>query len=181
MSRLSDQQVDAIAQQVLQRMSAGKGSAAPAGHVEAGDSGEKRLVAFRDMDAAVKAAQDAVVALDKLPLLKRDEIIASIRKASVRESESLAFAAHRETAGTTTKDVVSRSHHDVAQSRGRCGAGCLKQLPPAIRINTIPLKSQADERDPGAHVEAIGDSQATVDGHRVGANPQRHRLDVEGG
>src|SRR3954454_9337172 len=87
-------------------MSAGKGSTAPAGHVEAGDSGEKRLGAFRDMDAAVKAAQDAFAALDKLPLLKRDEIIANIRKASLRESESLAFAAHHGTGFGRYEDKI---------------------------------------------------------------------------
>jgi acyl-CoA reductase-like NAD-dependent aldehyde dehydrogenase len=108
-SRLSDQQVDAIAQHVLQRMSAGKGNAAPAGHGEADGSGERRLGAFRDMDAAVKAAQDAFIALDKLPLLKRDEIIASIRKASLRESESLAFAAHRETGFGRYEDKIIKN------------------------------------------------------------------------
>jgi acyl-CoA reductase-like NAD-dependent aldehyde dehydrogenase len=107
-TRLSDQQVDAIAQQVLQRI-AGKGEAAPAAHVEASGSGEKRLGSFRDMDAAVKAAQEAFMALDKLPLAKRDEIIANIRKASLRESESLAFAAHRETGFGRYEDKIIKN------------------------------------------------------------------------
>jgi aldehyde dehydrogenase len=109
LSRLSDQQVNAIAQQVLQRMAVGKGSATTTGHVEAADSGEKRLGAFRDMDAAVNSAQAAFLALDKLPLVKRDEIIASIRKASLRESDSLAFAAHRETGFGRYEDKIIKN------------------------------------------------------------------------
>jgi acyl-CoA reductase-like NAD-dependent aldehyde dehydrogenase len=104
MTRLSDQQVDAIAQQVLQRM--GAKSPAPAG----GDgAGEKRLGAFRDMDAAVKAAQGAFEALDKLQLRKRDEIIANIRKWTLRESESLALAAHRETGFGRYEDKIIKN------------------------------------------------------------------------
>jgi aldehyde dehydrogenase len=103
-TRLSDQQVDAIAQQVLQRM--GAKPKAPAAHDGAG---EKRLGAFRDMDAAVKAAQGAFEALDKLQLRKRDEIIANIRKWTLRESESLAFAAHRETGFGRYEDKIIKN------------------------------------------------------------------------
>jgi acyl-CoA reductase-like NAD-dependent aldehyde dehydrogenase len=108
-TRLSDQQVDAIAQQVLARMGArGNAPEARAGALPQAP-GEQRLGAFRDMDAAVKAAQDAFVALDKLPLAKRDEIIANIRKASLRESESLAFAAHRETGFGRYEDKIIKN------------------------------------------------------------------------
>ena len=71
-------------------MSATKGGAAPAGSAEPDGSGQNRLGTFRDMDAAVNAAQAAFLALDKLPLVKRDEIIASIRKAALRESDARA-------------------------------------------------------------------------------------------
>src|SRR4051794_15857382 len=109
LSRLSDQQVDAIAQQVLQRMSAGKGGVARAGSAEADGVGQTQLGAFRDLDAGVNAAQAAFLALDKLPLVKRDEIIASIRKASLRESESLAFTAHRETGFGRYEDKIIKN------------------------------------------------------------------------
>lgn len=109
MTRLSDQQVDAIAQQVLQRMSSGKGGSVFSDHAATDSAGERRLGAFRDMDAAVTAAQAAFLALDKLPLVKRDEIIANIRKASLRESESLAFAAHRETGFGRYEDKIIKN------------------------------------------------------------------------
>src|ERR1044072_662911 len=113
MSRLSDQQIDAIAQQVLERITPGKGGTSHAGHGEATGAGVKRLGVFRDMNAAVQAAQDAFVALDKLELEKRDEIIANIRNSSIRESESLAFAAHRETGFGRYEDKIIK-HRLVA-------------------------------------------------------------------
>src|SRR5947208_16630560 len=109
MTRLSDQQVDAIAQQVLQRITAGKVGAAPIDRDQSSGAGEQRLGSFRDMDAAVKSAQAAFEALDKLPLLKRDEIIANIRKCTLRESESLAFAAHRETGFGRYEDKIIKN------------------------------------------------------------------------
>jgi aldehyde dehydrogenase len=90
-------------------MSSGKGGAASSDHAAKDSAGEHRLGAFRDMDAAVNAAQGAFLALDKLPLVKRDEIIASIRKASLRESESLAFAAHRETGFGRYEDKIIKN------------------------------------------------------------------------
>src|SRR4051794_23360370 len=90
-------------------MSATKGGAAPAGSAEPDGPGQNRLGTFRDMDAAVNAAQAAFLALDKLPLVKRDEIIASIRKAALRESDSLAFAAHRETGFGRYEDKVVKN------------------------------------------------------------------------
>src|SRR4051794_31647265 len=90
-------------------MSATKGGAAPAGSAEPDGSGQNRLGTFRDMDAAVNAAQAAFLALDKLPLVKRDEIIASIRKAALRESDSLAFAAHRETGFGRYEDKIIKN------------------------------------------------------------------------
>jgi acyl-CoA reductase-like NAD-dependent aldehyde dehydrogenase len=104
MTRLSDQQVDEIAQQVLQRL--GGKDRTPAGDDGAG---EHRLGAFCDMDSAVKAAQGAFEALDNLQLRKRDEIIANIRKWTLREAESLAFAAHRETGFGRYEDKIIKN------------------------------------------------------------------------
>jgi acyl-CoA reductase-like NAD-dependent aldehyde dehydrogenase len=108
MSRLSDDQVDAIAQQVLRRMSGGAASPAADGGT-AGGTGEKRLGVFHDLDAAIKAAQGAFEALDKLTMAKRDEIVANIRKHSLRESESLAFAAHQETGFGRYEDKIIKN------------------------------------------------------------------------
>jgi acyl-CoA reductase-like NAD-dependent aldehyde dehydrogenase len=113
-SRLSDQQVDAIAQQVLQRMGAertgGRGTAPgePAGALPQAP-GEQRLGVFNDLDAAIKSARAAYEALDKLSLVKRDEIITNIRAWSLNESESLAYAAHRETGFGRYEDKVIKN------------------------------------------------------------------------
>ncbi|HEY4232684.1 MAG TPA: aldehyde dehydrogenase family protein [Lacipirellulaceae bacterium] len=107
MSRLSDQQIDTIAQQVLRRMSGGQASSSDRGGADSG--GRPRLGVFNELDAAVKAAQIAFEALDKLTLAKRDEIIASIRRASNRESESLAFAAHQETGFGRYEDKIIKN------------------------------------------------------------------------
>ena len=109
MPRLSDQQVDAIAQQVLQRISVGQGEAAPTGRDGTDGGGPHRMGAFSDLDAAVKAAQAAFEALDKLRLLKRDEIIANIRKRTLEQAESLAFAAHRETGFGRYEDKIIKN------------------------------------------------------------------------
>jgi acyl-CoA reductase-like NAD-dependent aldehyde dehydrogenase len=106
-SKLSDQQVDVIAQQVLRRISGGAASPAERGGADSG--GRPRLGVFNHLDAAVKAAQAAFEALDKLKLAKRDEIIASIRQASLRESESLAFAAHSETGFGRYEDKIIKN------------------------------------------------------------------------
>jgi acyl-CoA reductase-like NAD-dependent aldehyde dehydrogenase len=103
-SQLSDQQIDAIAKQVLRRIG---GSSAPA--ESRGPGGKERLGVFNDLDAAVRAAQTAFEALDKLRLAKRDEIIASIRKAANREAESLAFAAHQETGFGRYEDKIIKN------------------------------------------------------------------------
>lgn len=108
MTRLSDQQVDAIAQQVLQRLSGGAG-AMPQAHSSKEGSDEKRLGVFTDMDVAVKAAQAAFEALDKLQLRKRDEVIANIRKRTIEEAESLAFAAHKETGFGRYEDKIIKN------------------------------------------------------------------------
>ncbi len=118
MSRLSDTQVDAIAQQVLQRLAAGAGGASAGGRGEADSSGQHRLGSFRDMDAAVSAAQKAFQALDKMELEKREEIIANIRKAALRESESLAFAAHRETGFGRYEDKIIKNRLVATKTPG---------------------------------------------------------------
>jgi acyl-CoA reductase-like NAD-dependent aldehyde dehydrogenase len=99
---LSEQQVDAIARHVLERIGSAPSPQSPA-------PGSKRLGAFRELDAAVAAARAAFEALDKLTLAKRDEIIANIRKWSLKESESLAFAAHQETGFGRYEDKIVKN------------------------------------------------------------------------
>jgi acyl-CoA reductase-like NAD-dependent aldehyde dehydrogenase len=131
-TRLSDQQVDAIAEQVLRQL--GGGQRAPATSPEpGGDGGPKRLGAFSDLDAAVKAARAAFVSLDGMKLAKRDEIIAAIRKASLRESESLAIVAHKETGFGRYEDKIIKNRlvanktpgTEVLQAEAKSGDGGL--------------------------------------------------------
>ena len=64
---------------------------------------------FHELDAAVKAARKAFEVLDGLPLAKRDEIIANIRVCTLREAESLAFAAHGETGLGRYEDKIIKN------------------------------------------------------------------------
>ena len=96
MSRISDRQVDAIAAQVLRQLSGRAPVAASWGGV---DDDQQRLGVFTELDSAVKAARAAFEALDKHTLAKRDEIVASIRRATLRESESAPVVAAETTEG----------------------------------------------------------------------------------
>jgi acyl-CoA reductase-like NAD-dependent aldehyde dehydrogenase len=128
MSRLSNQQVDAIAQQVLRRISGAAAAPAPP-RAETGGTSPQRLGAFHELDAAVKAAGEAFHALGALTLAKRDEIVANIRKRSLQESESLAFAAHSETGFGRYEDKVIKNRlvanktpgSEVLQAEARTG------------------------------------------------------------
>jgi aldehyde dehydrogenase len=131
-TRLSDQQVDAIAQQVLRQL--GGGHSAPSAVSKPSPAGgPKRLGAFNDLDLAVNAARAAFEALDGMKLAKRDEIIAAIRKASLRESESLAFAAHKETGFGRYEDKIIKNclvanktpGAEVLQAQAKTGDGGL--------------------------------------------------------
>ncbi len=74
------------------------------------DGGQRRsLGVFHELDAAVKAARAAFEALDGLLLAKRDEIIANIRQHTLRECESLAFAAHSETGLGRYEDKIIKN------------------------------------------------------------------------
>ena len=81
----------------------------------------------------MNAAQAAFEALDGMKLVKRDEIIAAIRKASLRESESLAFAAHKETGFGRYEDKIIKNRlvanktpgTEVLQAQAKTGDGGL--------------------------------------------------------
>ncbi len=101
MSRLTDGQVDKIAEMVLGRLAGangGNGNAGVAPSVKATDDyGREVIGVFAELDSAVNAAQTAFKALDQLTLEHRDKIIESIRKASRDNAQALASEAHRET------------------------------------------------------------------------------------
>ena len=107
MSRLSDQQIDAIATQVLGRL-AGR-PIPPAPPAETDQFGRQVLGVFAELDSAVAAAGAAFYALDQLSLATRDAIIANIRKHMLEHAEELAADAHRETGLGRYEDKVIKN------------------------------------------------------------------------
>jgi len=87
----------------------GAGAPPNGARAEATSRGPKRLGAFRDLDSAVAAARAAFEALDKLTLAKRDQIVANIRKWSLQESDSLAYAAVQETGFGRYEDKIIKN------------------------------------------------------------------------
>ncbi|MCB9850589.1 MAG: aldehyde dehydrogenase EutE [Phycisphaerales bacterium] len=107
MTQLSDQQIDAIAMQVLGRLSGGAIGPRPAPAQD--DFGREVLGVFAELDSAVSAAEKAFLALDKLPLATRDAIIANIRRRMMENAELLASEAHRETGLGRYEDKVIKN------------------------------------------------------------------------
>lgn len=98
MSRLSDDQVDAIAQRVLQKM-AGGGNApmSPTAARAVQSGGALPMGCFRSVDACVSAARKAFETFRDLGMEKRKAIIQSIRDKMTVHGEALAREAWEET------------------------------------------------------------------------------------
>lgn len=94
MGNLSDQQIEAIAQQVLKYMSAAQGKSLPLPDNKLALMNEG---IFSDIDSAVKATTVAQKEFSRLPLAKRDEIIEALRKSMLDNAELLAQMAQSET------------------------------------------------------------------------------------
>ena len=109
MSKLSNEQINLIAEQVLGRL-ADRGGAGVSGPSAATDEFGRQVVGvFAELDSAVNAAQAAFEALSVLELTKRDAIIASIRKYVLENAELLASEAHRETGMGRYEDKVIKN------------------------------------------------------------------------
>jgi len=108
-TNLSEQQIDTIAKEVLQRMAGGAHGTASAAANVTNDLGREMVGVFAQLDQAVAAARTAFEALDQLGLSKRDEIIANIRRRTLEAAESLAFAAHQETGLGRYEDKVIKN------------------------------------------------------------------------
>lgn len=131
MSRLSDSQVDVIAQQVLQRMARQPtGMAAPPA---TDDFGREVHGVFAELDSAVSAARTAFAALNEMTLARRFEIIASIRNKMLEHAEPLASEAHRETGLGRFEDKVIKNRlvanktpgPEILQAEAQSGDGGL--------------------------------------------------------
>ncbi|UCG16136.1 MAG: aldehyde dehydrogenase, partial [Phycisphaerales bacterium] len=101
MSRLTDQRVDQIAHRVIQQLASG--STLSATTLPPAAAGSQTVTppatpgVFDDLDAAVKAAQQAFQALDTMSLALRDKIITSIREVMLVNAELLGRQAQAET------------------------------------------------------------------------------------
>ncbi|MCP4583634.1 MAG: aldehyde dehydrogenase EutE [candidate division Zixibacteria bacterium] len=106
MANLSDKQIEAIARQIAQSLPNSKdnGSSSSTGGLMAMNEG-----IFQDIDSAVGAARIAQKDLSDLPLNKRDEIIAAIRKSMLDNAQLLAEMAHSETGLGRTEDKVRKN------------------------------------------------------------------------
>jgi aldehyde dehydrogenase len=107
MSELNEQQIDAIARQIAEHL----GLAKPGGTISSGD---KKLALmnegiFPDIDSAVKAATIAHRDLKLMPLSKRDQIIAAIRKSMLENARKLAEMAQAETGFGRVEDKVLKN------------------------------------------------------------------------
>jgi acyl-CoA reductase-like NAD-dependent aldehyde dehydrogenase len=95
MSRLTDQEIEAIARKIVADLGgqpAPKAAAAPAGM-----SPDRDLGIFATVDEAVKAAKEAQPKFVALPLSTRAKIIAELRRAMLDNASALAKAAFDET------------------------------------------------------------------------------------
>lgn len=107
MAELNEQQIDAIARQIAEHLGLKK----PEVIVSAGD---KKLTLMNEgifpvIDSAVNAATNAQRDLKLMPLSKRDEIIAAIRKSMLENARRLAEMAHSETGLGRIEDKVAKN------------------------------------------------------------------------
>lgn len=106
MPRLSNQQIEIIARQVMKCM-AGTGKESGI-RFDSLPSGMNEGI-FPDINSAVKAATIAQREFSQLPLAKRDEIIASIRKSMLDNAALLAEMAHSETGLGRIEDKTKKN------------------------------------------------------------------------
>jgi len=108
-TKLSDQQVDIIARQVLRRIPSATSNDTASILSAPNNSPSQTLGVFAELDDAIRAARTAFEALNSLTLAKRDEIITNIRQRMLDNAEPLASAAHRETGLGRTEDKIIKN------------------------------------------------------------------------
>jgi len=120
MSKLTDSQIDLIANQVAHLMTPRQSSepvvvpTAP----ERGESGRATYGVFTTVDGAVKATRQAFEALNKLTLEQRNTIIDSIRAKMRIHGEALARQAHAETGMGRFEDKVLKNQLVTEKTEG---------------------------------------------------------------
>jgi len=103
-SQLTEQQVEQIAERVLQRL-----APSPTPRKAGAPAPPRQPGVFADLDSAVDAATQAYRALDVMSLAMRDKVIASIREAMFANAEALAREAHEETGLGRSEDKVVKN------------------------------------------------------------------------
>lgn len=111
MARLTDQDIEAIARRIAAELAGVKPSPAPeaAPARAAAPAPAEGMGLFATVDEAVRAAQKAQPAFAALPLAKRDQIIASMRRAMLENAAALAKAAHEETGLGRFEDKIVKN------------------------------------------------------------------------
>ena len=106
MSRLTDQDVEAIARRLAAELQRG---ATDAGPQRAPTPAARDLGIFATVDEAVQAAREAQPIFVALPLKVRAKIIEAIRQTMLESNEALARAAHEETGLGRVEDKVVKN------------------------------------------------------------------------
>jgi len=106
MSNLNEQQIEAIARQIVEHLHLAKNPSA--------SSPDRKMLLmnegiFPDIDSAIKAATIAQRDLGLMPLTKRDEIIAAIRKSMIDNARALAEMAKSETGLGRVEDKIAKN------------------------------------------------------------------------
>ena len=108
MARLTDQEIDAIAQRIVADLNREPGSPA-ATSASGAPPLEQALGIYATVDEAVKAAKAAQPVFVALPLKTRATIIANIRKTMLEHAAPLAKAAHTETGLGRFEDKITKN------------------------------------------------------------------------
>ena len=111
-TRLSDQDIEAIARQIAAQISGGRVSARAADAQPApGGPAAARLPLgiYSTVDEAAKAAKAAQPVFAGLPLKQRGAILAAIRETMTANAEALAKSAHEETGLGRCEDKVVKN------------------------------------------------------------------------
>ncbi len=119
--RLSDRQVDLIAQRLAGRLGAGDAAASPSAASAARACPPSAALGegiFPSVDDAVEAAGLAFRRLDGMTLEGRQAIVASIREAMLESAEELARHAHRETGLGRAKDKAIKNRLVTRKTSG---------------------------------------------------------------
>ena len=118
MSRLSDQDIEAIARQIASTLSGGSETASSPQPPLATAPGNPELGIFSNIHEAVQAAQKAFPVYTALPLAVRHRIIAAIRQTMVENASLLAKAAAEETKLGRFEDKILKNQLAAEKTPG---------------------------------------------------------------